>query len=151
MTPWFATLPCFIYWDFSTKEAYHAIRFEKDTRYYSMRLEKDLFDDWILIATNGRIQSRLGQTRSMPHLSFLPAFDELCDKIEVRLKRGYRLVSYRNDDPLLLQLLPFTPIKNHLKEKIIRASRVRNSNTTATNNQNHSEIQPTYIQTGFAF
>jgi hypothetical protein len=55
MRPWFTTRPFvyLIHWRF--KECYHAARFEKDSRYYMVRLSKDLLGDWVLILINGRI------------------------------------------------------------------------------------------------
>jgi integrase/recombinase XerD len=35
-----------VFLDFKKKEVYHVARFEKETRYYVLRLEKDLLDDW---------------------------------------------------------------------------------------------------------
>ncbi|MFO9588748.1 hypothetical protein SDB66_13185 [Legionella pneumophila serogroup 6] len=63
MTPWFITLPWLHYLDFTYNEVYHEARFEKDKRYYVLRLEKDLLDDWTITAINGRIKSKLGQRR----------------------------------------------------------------------------------------
>ncbi len=110
MTPWFATLPFLHFLDFATGDPWHLIRFEKDTRYYSILLEKDLLDDWVLVVTNGRIQSRLGQVRTIAHTSFADAFNHFCDMIDVRIKRGYRLKIYCGND-VLLQLLPFVIVK----------------------------------------
>lgn len=64
MMPWFATTTFFQVLNFNISETYHMIRFEKDTRYYSMSIEKDLLDDWIIIVINGRSQTKLGQIRT---------------------------------------------------------------------------------------
>ena len=63
MPPWFTTLPWLLFLNAQYKEHYHAARFEKDTRYYVIRLEKDLLGDWVITVCNGRIKSRLGQSR----------------------------------------------------------------------------------------
>ena len=63
MIRWVSALPYFCYLNFKQNELYHAARFEKETRYYVIRLENDLFGDWIITASNGRIKSKLGQTR----------------------------------------------------------------------------------------
>lgn len=65
MTPWFITLPWLHYLDFTYNEVYHEARFEKDKRYYVLRLEKDLLDDWTITAINGRIKSKLGQKKNI--------------------------------------------------------------------------------------
>ena len=46
MRPWFTntSLVHLIHWRF--KECYHAAGFEKDSRYYMIRLSKDLLGDW---------------------------------------------------------------------------------------------------------
>ena len=65
MTPWFAVTLFFQMLKFDVRETYHMIRFEKDTRYYSIRIEKDLLDDWVIVVINGRIQTKLGQVRTL--------------------------------------------------------------------------------------
>lgn len=61
MIPWFAVLPWLHYFNFSLKEARYEMRFEKDKRYYVIRLEKDLLDYWTITAINGRVKTKLGQ------------------------------------------------------------------------------------------
>ena len=63
--------------DFQRKERYHAARFEKDTRYYVIRLSKDLLEDWIITLINGRIKSKLGQSRTLAFANFNETFDSL--------------------------------------------------------------------------
>jgi hypothetical protein len=63
MTHGICTLPWFRYLNFKQKELFHAARFEKETRYYVIRLENDLLGDWIITASNGRIKSKLGRTQ----------------------------------------------------------------------------------------
>ena len=78
MYPAFFTLPWFCYFCFKQKELYHAARFEKETRYYSIRLESDLLDDWVIILANERCTSNLGQTRTIAYSDFDKAFDQVC-------------------------------------------------------------------------
>ncbi len=53
-------------------ECWQFIRFERETRYYELRLQQDLFG-WVVVKVWGRISSRLGQMRTMPCSSFLEA------------------------------------------------------------------------------
>ena len=86
MIPWFTTLPWFRYLNFKQKELYHAARFEKETRYYVIRLENDLLGDWIITASNGRIKSKLGQTRTIAFSNFTEAFDHFCIMAEIEIQ-----------------------------------------------------------------
>ena len=113
MQPWFTTPPFFHILDFTPRETRHAIRFEKDTRYYVMHLEKDLLDDWIIKVINGRIQTKLGQLRTLAFPCFADAFVAMCDMTGVRLKRGYRLKTWQSDDISLLQFFPFATINTN--------------------------------------
>ena len=78
------------------KSIFQSARFEKGTRYYTVILDKDLFDDWVIIIANGRIGTKLGRIRTIA----FPCFVDACDKFQVtiknRAKRGYFLESYRN-------------------------------------------------------
>ena len=79
-----------------TNSGFNFARFEKGTRYYTVILDKDLFDDWVIIIANGRIGTKLGKIRTIA----FPCFVDACDKFQVtiknRAKRGYLLESYRN-------------------------------------------------------
>ncbi|MFT4060590.1 MAG: hypothetical protein QM652_13730 [Legionella sp.] len=65
MMPWFLHPRLFHLLNLNRKECYHELRFEKDSRYYVIRLSKDLLDDWVLTLINGRIKSKLGQIRTL--------------------------------------------------------------------------------------
>jgi predicted DNA-binding WGR domain protein len=78
---------------YNNDEKYHFARFEKDTRYYLISLEKDLFEDWIITLINGRIQTRLGQTRTLAFLTYTQALSQFCIATKTRVKRGYHLQS----------------------------------------------------------
>ena len=65
MRPWFATQPFLHLIHWKTGEYYHAARFEKESRYYVIRLSKDLLEDWVITLVNGRIKSKLGQTETI--------------------------------------------------------------------------------------
>lgn len=70
-------------------------RFEKGTRYYTVILDKDLFDDWVISIANGRIGTKLGRVRIIA----FPSFGDACGQFQVamknRTKRGYLLESYK--------------------------------------------------------
>lgn len=105
MTPEIWTLPWFRYLNFKQKELYHAARFEKDTRYYVIHLKKDLLNDWIITASNGRIKSKLGKTRTIAFLNFTEAFEHFCLMAKERNQRGYHLITYQSDDVIHQHLL----------------------------------------------
>lgn len=107
MIAWFTALPWVYHLDFKRKELYHAARFEKDTRYYVIRLSKDLLEDWVVTLINGRIKSKLGQSRTLAFANFNEAYDSFCQQAQVRHQRGYQLKTFDCDD-ILLYLLPFS-------------------------------------------
>lgn len=107
MMPWFTALPFVHFLDFKNREVNHAARFEKESRYYVLRLEKDLLDDWTITAINGRIKSKLGQSRIIAFPSFVDAFASFCDMAKLRYQRGYHLKTIVSDNPLVLHLLPY--------------------------------------------
>ena len=77
------------------KAAFKLARFEKGTRYYTVILDKDLFDDWVISIANGRIGTKLGRVRTIA----FPCFEDACNQFQVtmknRAKRGYLLESYK--------------------------------------------------------
>ena len=104
MTSWICALPWFRYLNFKQKELYHAARFEKETHYYVIQLEQDLLGNWIITASNGRIKSRLGQTRIIAFLNFTEAFDHFCRMAKQRNQRGYHLITYQSNDVVYQQM-----------------------------------------------
>ena len=153
MTPWFTISSFFLAWNFKPKETWHAIRFEKDTRYYAMRLEKDLLDDWVIVVVNGRIQTKLGQIRTLAFPCFSDAFDHVCDMIGVRLKRGYRLKTWQSDDVSLLKFLPYASINTDLTtlKKPGNPRRMTTQKPPASPFPLQTLIQTTPKQMGFVF
>ncbi len=105
MNPWFTTLPWVLYLNFKTRECFHTARFEKATRYYVIRLEQDLLGDWTLCVSNGRIKSRLGQTRIIAFECFSDAYEHFCLIAKERNQRGYHLVFYNTEDVLYHTML----------------------------------------------
>ena len=150
MTPWFAVRPFFHVFDFSLSENYHMIRFEKETRYYSMHIKKDLLDDWVIVVINGRIQTKLGQVRTLAFTCYSDAFDHFCEMIQVRLKREYSLKSYQGGNSLLLQLLAYAPIstiKDQIPDLIPRMKNTKTQRNARPKITNHSIP----LQMGFSF
>ena len=99
------TLPFFHLVDFTMRETYHAARFEKDTRYYVMRLEKDLLDDWVVVVINGRLKSKLGQCRTLAFTSYNDAFEQFSEMANTRYRRGYHCTAYQNSVSIFTFLL----------------------------------------------
>ncbi|MBX9703501.1 MAG: WGR domain-containing protein [Silvanigrellaceae bacterium] len=116
---WLTALPFVLFLDFRKKDAYHAARFEKESRYYALRLEKDLLNDWTITVINGRIKSRLGQSRILAFDSYDIAFEYFYDMTKTRYQRHYFLKNIICDDAMLLYLL-FLMI-NFDKPKAIQA------------------------------
>jgi hypothetical protein len=80
-------------------------RFEKGTRYYTIILDRDLFDDWVIIIANGRIGTKLGRIRTLAFPSFTAAFNQFCIATKIRIKRGYQLETYSIHDSLSVYML----------------------------------------------
>lgn len=152
--PWFTMLPWVYYLDFQKTEFYQAARFEKDTRYYIIRLSKDLWDDWVITLSNGRIKSKLGHSRTLAFLNFNQAFDAFCQQIKIRHQRGYYLKTFDSDNHLLFYLLPFSVgVENHeelQKLKLIQnIKRPRNSTPSSAITKNNQT--PSHQQMEFPF
>ena len=154
MTAWFTALPWVHYLDFKGKERYHAARFEKDTRYYVIRLSKDLLEDWVITLINGRIKSKLGQSRTLAFANFNEAFDSFCQQAKVRHQRGYRLKTFDCDNHLLLHLLPFLVHADNTEEvhevKIIQNAKNRRTQNQSTAPAKNNQT-PSHQQMGFFF
>lgn len=79
-------------------------RFEKGTRYYTIILDRDLFDDWVITVANGRIGTKLGRVRTLAFPSFTDAFNQFFTAAKLRAKRGYSLESYKTCDPIIASM-----------------------------------------------
>lgn len=154
MTAWFTTLPWVHYLDFKRKERYHAARFEKDTRYYVIRLSKDLLEDWVITLINGRIKSKLGQSRTLAFANFNEAFDSFCQQAKIRHQRGYQLKNFDCDNHLLLHLLPFLVHAENNEEahevKIIQNAKNRRTQNQSTVPAKNNQT-PSHQKMGFSF
>ncbi|HAT1722191.1 TPA: WGR domain-containing protein [Legionella pneumophila] len=76
---------------------YHYIRFEKESRYYELRVSQDLLGDWTLSLSNGRINSKLGTTRVQAFSYFDDALAAFYQAIKLRLQRKYHATQYLID------------------------------------------------------
>lgn len=110
MTPWFLMPLALNQIDYAPREVYHSARFEKDSRYFVIRLSKDLLDDWVITLINGRIKSKLGQSRTLAFTNFSDAFEHFCYLAKVRHHRKYQLKELFSENQILAYLLPFTTI-----------------------------------------
>lgn len=91
--------------DLTNESSWQSIRFEKDTRYYTIRLEKDLLDDWVVAITYGRINSRLGQSKIIAFDEFEKAYVHFKKICTIRQKRHYQMIEQNN--------FPFSSPKNN--------------------------------------
>ena len=66
-------------------------RFEKGTRYYTIILEQDLFEDWVISVINGRINTKLGRIRKLAFQNCSDAASKFDAITKTRSKRKYSL------------------------------------------------------------
>ena len=64
------------------------VRFERETRYYELRLQQDLFG-WVVVKAWGRKSTRLGQARTTPCSDFQEVVRVWDAGIRQRQRRGY--------------------------------------------------------------
>lgn len=154
MRPWFTTLPFLNIINWEPGEHYHAARFEKDTRYYVIRLSQDLLEDWVITLINGRIKSKLGQSRTLAFTDFNNGFDHFCTLAKTRHQRGYQLKNIFVDNHLLLNILPFlTNTENNNNLSGTKMGRKRNIQNSKLNPPPRNNLPPsiTHLQMGFLF
>jgi len=137
-TPWFITLPFIRFIHFHSMETYYETRFEKDTRYYVIRLSKDLLDDWVITLINGRIKSKLGQSRTLAFLNFPEAFEHFCLLAHMRHQRGYTLKTVASENSLLLHILPFFTENTKQANEGDRMQSLTSKSHQPTRNQNRT-------------
>ena len=68
-------------------------RWEKQTRYYAICLQPDLWGQWILTRRWGRRGAALGQTRDQPCASYAEAEQRLAQLEKRRRQRHYSRTS----------------------------------------------------------
>jgi predicted DNA-binding WGR domain protein len=69
------------------------LRWEKDSRYYEIHLQQDLWGDWVLTRIWGRRGSPAGQITRVPCRSYRDAAALLASVCSQRKRRGYEPVS----------------------------------------------------------
>ncbi|GAD89938.1 hypothetical protein VHA01S_030_00130 [Vibrio halioticoli NBRC 102217] len=67
------------------------IAYRKDTRYYALSLERDMFN-WCVCKSYGGTYGRAEHRRKKPFDDFSSAFDYFESEHERRLKRGYHII-----------------------------------------------------------
>ena len=151
-SPWFITPPWVNYLNFKLVECYHTARFEKATRYYVIRLEKDLLGDWTLCISNGRIKSKLGQSRIIAFECFSDAYEHFCLMAKERNQRGYHPVSYDTEDfqyqtMVLWAGIAEKPVTAPKKKVTTHRKQIRSPSrpTSAVQNQRHGFQQMSLI------
>lgn len=156
MSPWFITLPFFHWVQVDNFESYHEMRFEKDSRYFVLRLDKDLFSDWTITAINGRIKSKLGQSRTFAFDNYKQAFEQLCLLTKIRKQRKYQLVGYKTYNILFMYLFVFSlseSAKANLnppqKEQSTKLMETKPKTTTILNNNEPNQCSNGQISFDF--
>lgn len=66
-------------------------QFERDTRYYTIILEQDLFKDWVITVINGRVNTKLGRIRKLAFQNCSDAILKFEEIMKTRIKRKYSL------------------------------------------------------------
>lgn len=103
---------CFSLLHLSQQEKYLYARFEKESRYYVIRLEQDLFGDWIISQINGQIKSHLGQKRMLAFESAQDALEQFSLIAHVRYQRNYHIAGFMSTDIIFYYLIFFLITEN---------------------------------------
>lgn len=152
--PWFTILPVLNFLDLAPKESYQVARFEKNTQYSVIRMEKDLFEDWTITLVSGRIKSKSGQNRTLAFCSFSETWAQFCDLAMVRYQQGYHLKTINSEAPLYLHFLCFllSCERDATVESVVKTEKpLRNTTTRPPAIRKKNLPQPVYQQMGFAF
>ena len=95
------------------------LRFEKETRFYTVCLEQDLFEDWVVMATNGSMRSKVGTSRTLPFDDYNSALAKCYELVKVRHQHKYQIIKILGSNNsfmlALLWILENTP-NNHTKK-----------------------------------
>jgi len=65
------------------------LRWEKETRYYKVILQRDLFNSWCLTRVWGKRNAALGQIQHLPLSSYQEGVVKIAEIEKVRLQRKY--------------------------------------------------------------
>lgn len=77
--------------------SWQMIRFEKETRYYTLQLEEDLLGDWVVVTIHGRINSKLGQNKLVAFENFNDAFSHFQKLCHIRHQRKYQITAWKKN------------------------------------------------------
>lgn len=80
------------------EEQWLYVRFERDTRYYELRIQQDIFGYWVLIKIWGRRGSALGHMGTYAFESRAAAASQWQLGLQTRLKRGYIEIRTHSSD-----------------------------------------------------
>jgi len=69
-------------------DPYRFSRFERGTRYYELRVQQDIFGQWVLLKIWGRKGTALGHMRTFAYPSHADAVLQWEVGLQTRLKRG---------------------------------------------------------------
>ena len=92
------------------------LRFARDTRFYRLHLEQDLWGEWILTRVHGRSNSQLGRTTTVWHGPRDQLITPLLTLIERRHRRHYRL-RHSSLDPKEIAMEPVQEVLRLLKRQ----------------------------------
>ena len=71
--------------------------FKKGTRFYGIRLEKDLFDDWVITLINGSLVTKMKKERFLACSNYEDACNIVEKLVNYRInKRHYEEQSYED-------------------------------------------------------
>jgi hypothetical protein len=156
MNPWFTDLRFLNLINCASGEHYHAARFEKETRYYVIRLSQDLLENWVITLVNGRIKSKLGKSRTLAFSSFYEGFEHFCTLSHIRHLRGYQLKTLHFDNHLLVHLLPLL-VNTEEKKKLSAIKTLKKTHRGKDHDETNVSIlgnlktELAYQQLGFVF
>lgn len=148
---WFFTLPFFYWLDLTNLNHWYSLRFEKDSRYYVLRLQQDLLEDWTIIAINGRIKSKLGQSRILAYSSYDETYQALIEHVHIRQQRGYRLTTWSTDNPFFdnpVWIVLIASVSQNTPHRKVRKNAIAKIKSTTCLIK---DDKPNSLQLGFQF
>ena len=97
MCPWFLQSNTLLDLKFSDQKFTIYARYQKETRFYTLKMEKDLLNDWVIDAVNGSMGSKRGARRihaCADHQAELIRFGEMPTQIYNHSFNDQRLCSF---------------------------------------------------------
>jgi predicted DNA-binding WGR domain protein len=77
----------------SNEESRRIWMWKSDTRYYIIRLQKDLFDEWALLKEWGGLSNKLGRSKCEAYINLDHAIKQIHYIARRREERGYNRIS----------------------------------------------------------